>query len=166
MYPVTLNPLALRQSATAVEAAFDCTTELFVGFQRSVELNVQTAKTSISEQAALTDAALSVRTPSELIDLHTQQLSAAGKKTFAYCRHVETIAAETASRFFTAMSVHSEDFLKRLEEMTNFASGGFAAQVNRTSLLITGEPAVAEPVAIVDSAGEVLSSGDGPSDLH
>jgi phasin family protein len=68
----------LLQRATSVEvAAFDCITELFGGFERVAELNVQTVKTSLSEQQALADAALSARSLSEVMDLHSQPLPAA-----------------------------------------------------------------------------------------
>jgi phasin family protein len=112
MYPVTLNPFPLHQRATAVEAVFDCTSEFFGGYKRLVELNVQSVKTSISGQQALADAALSAQSLSELIELHSQQLSAAVKKTCAYWRHVEDITLETTNRFFTAMFAHSGSLLQ------------------------------------------------------
>jgi phasin family protein len=166
MYPVTLNPFPLRQCATAVEAVFDCTNEFFGGFERVVELNVQTAKASISEQQAFVDAVLSARSPSELIDLHSQQLSAAVKKTNAYWRHLEDVTVETANRFFTAMYAHSGSFLKRFVEMIDIAPGGVAAGRDRTSLLVSGQQLAAEPAAIVDSSGKVLSSRDAQGDLY
>jgi phasin family protein len=112
MYFVPLNPFALRERAAVVEAAFDCTTELFDGFERVVEFNAQAVKTSISEQQAMADAVLSTRSLDEFIDLHSQHFPAAVKKTFAYCQHLEDIVVETGSRLFSAMYSHSEDFLQ------------------------------------------------------
>jgi phasin family protein len=112
MYFVPLNPFALRERAAVVEADFDCTTELFDGFERVVEFNAQAVKTSISEQQAMADAVLSTRSLDEFIDLHSQHFPAAVKKTFAYCQHLEDIVVETGSRLFSAMYSHSEDFLQ------------------------------------------------------
>ncbi|MGA7782957.1 MAG: phasin family protein [Paraburkholderia sp.] len=166
MYPDTPNLFPSSQRAASVEAAFDCITELFSGFERIVELNVQTVKTSLSEQQALADAGFSARSLSEVIDLHSQLLPAAVKKSFAYLRHFEDIVVETGNGFFTAMYAHPGGFMKRLEEMTGIAAGGPAVLINKANRIVTGEPAVAEPVTIVDSAGNVLSSGDVRSDLH
>jgi phasin family protein len=69
-------------------------------------LNVQTVKTSLSEQRALADTALSARSLSEVIGLQSQLLSAAIKKTFAYWQHVEDIAIETRYGWFTAVQEH------------------------------------------------------------
>jgi phasin family protein len=86
-----------------VEVAFECTAELFIGFERVIELNIEAVKTSIFEQQALADAVLSARSPAQLIDLQSQQLPATVKKTFAYWRHVEDIVVETGNRFLTAI---------------------------------------------------------------
>jgi phasin family protein len=119
MHPVRSSPFPLRQRATAVEASFDCTNELFSGFERLVELNLQTIKASISERQALTNAALSVRSVSEIIDLHSQQFPATVERAFAYWRHLEDILVETGNRLFAAMYAHSGSFLKHYEEMAD-----------------------------------------------
>jgi phasin family protein len=167
MYPFTLNPFPLLQRATSDEAAvLDCISELFGGFERVVELNVQTVKTSLSDQQALANAALSAQSLSEVIDLHSQQLPTTVRKSFAYWRHIEDIVMETGNRFFTAMYAHSGGFLKRFEEMTDIAAAGVSVPCEQSSLHVAGQPAEAEPMAIVDSAGKVISSDRVRNDLH
>jgi phasin family protein len=171
MYPETMNPFSPRQHETAVEAAFACTNEVFAGIERVVELNVQTVKTSLSEQQALGDAALSAQSVSEVIDLQSQQFPAAVTKTFAYWRHVEDIAVQTRNELFSAIREHFGSSLQTFAEIFDVASfGGFVAQerIARSSLLVMTEPAVAaaERVAIVDSSGKVVSSDDVRGDLH
>jgi hypothetical protein len=48
MYPDPVNRFSSRQRDTAVDAAFQCNTEFLAGFQKVVELNMQTIKTSLS----------------------------------------------------------------------------------------------------------------------
>ncbi|NMM01894.1 phasin family protein [Paraburkholderia sp. RP-4-7] len=170
MYPDTMNQFSPRQRETAVKAAFACTNEVFAGIEKVVELNVQTVKTSLSEQQALGDAALSAQSVSEVIDLQSQQFPAAVTKTFAYWRHVEDIAVQTRNELFSAMQEHFGSSLQTFAEISDVASSGFVGQerIARSSLLVMTEPAVAgaDRVAIVDSSGKVLSSDDVRSDLH
>ncbi|QQC66940.1 phasin family protein [Paraburkholderia ginsengisoli] len=170
MYSDIADQFSSRQRDTVVETAFDCNTEIFSGVARFVELNLQTVKTSLSEQQALADAALSAQSLSEVIDLQSQRFPAAIKKSFAYWRHVEDIAAQTRIGLFTAMQSHFDNSLNTFTDIVETASAETVAQEQsaESSLLVTSEPVVAaaEQVAIVDSSGKVVSSGDGHSDLH
>jgi phasin family protein len=171
MSPETINPFFPRQCETAVETAFSCANEVFAGIERVVELNVQTVKTSLSEQRALGDAVLSAQSISELVDLQSQRFPAAVTKTVAYWRHVGDIAVQTRNELFSTMQEHFGSSLQTFTEIFHVASsGGLAAQerIARSSLLVMTEPAVAaaEGVAIVDSSGKVVSSDDARGDLH
>jgi phasin family protein len=170
MYPDTTNLFSLRQPETAVDAAFDCTNEVFAGLEKVVELNVQTVKTSLSEQQALADAALSAGSISEAIDLQSAQFPAAVTKTFAYWRHIEDIAVQTRNDVFSAMREHFGGSLQTFANMFDLASTGFADQQRPegSSLLVPAQPDIPAggPVAIVDSSGNVVSSADVRGDLH
>lgn len=170
MYPDTMNQLSSRQGETAIDAVLACTNEVFASIEKVVELNVQTVKTSLSEQQALADAALCVQSVSELIDFQSQQLPAAVTKTFAYWRHVGDIAVQTQNELHSTMHEHFGSSFQRLADIFGAASVGFAAQdqPGRSSLLAVAQPAVAaaEGVAIVDSSGNVVSSDDVRGDLH
>jgi phasin family protein len=170
MYLGTTDLFSSHQRHAAGEAAFDCNTEVFDGVAKFVELNIQTVKTSLSEQQALADAALSAQSLSEVIDLQSQQFPAAIKKTVAYWRHVEDIAAQTRVGLFGVMQSHFGSALETFTGMIDMASGVADAQkqFGKSSLLVAGQPAVdaVEPVAIVDSSGKVVSSGNAQGDLH
>ena len=105
MYPDTSNQF-LRQRDTAFEAALGLHHRSRCRPRKVVELNVQTVKTSFSEQRALADTAPSARSLSEVIGLQSQLLPAAIKKTFAYWQHVVDIAIETRYGWFTAVQEH------------------------------------------------------------
>jgi phasin family protein len=172
MYADTLNQISSRQRNSAVEGTFDCTAEAMSGIEKVIELNLQTVKTSLSEQQALANAALSARSMSEAIDLQSQQLPATIKKTFAYWRHVEEIAVETRLGLFAAMQERFQNSLRTFAEMVDAASGTFADQANANPerLLVAADDgsaqATAGSVAIVDSAGNVVSSDDVRGELH
>ncbi|WP_345814908.1 phasin family protein [Paraburkholderia sp. PREW-6R] len=172
MYADTLNQISSRQRNSAVEGTFDCTAEAMSGIEKVIELNLQTVKTSLSEQQALAHAALSARSMSEAIDLQSQQFPATIKKTFAYWRHVEEIAVETRLGLFSAMQERFQNSLRTFAEMVDAASGSFANQANANTerLLVAADDvsaqATANTVAIVDSAGNVVSSDDVRGDLH
>jgi phasin family protein len=170
MYLDSADQFSSRQRENAVDAAFDCNTEVLSGITKVVELNLQTVKTSLSEQQALGDAALSAQSLSEVLDLQSQQFPAAIKKTFAYWRHVEDIATHTRNGLFAVMQSHMGSALQTFTGMVDIASGVSAVeeQAGESSLLVSGEPVVdaAQPVAIVDSSGKVVSSGKTRGELH
>ena len=166
MYPDPVNRSSSRQRDTAVDAAFQCNTEFLAGLQKVVELNMQTIKTSLSEQHALADAALSAQSVSEVIDLQARQFPAGVKKSLAYLRHVEAIAEQVGNGLFAALQAHFGSSLKAFAEMADGTNAGVArhGQIDDSGLLVI-EPspgAAAEPVAIVDSSGSIVSSdGEG-----
>ncbi|MFM0736442.1 phasin family protein [Paraburkholderia xenovorans] len=171
MYSETVNQIASHQRDTAAATAFDYSSEVFAGVEKLVELNVQTVKTSLSEQQALADAALSAQSLSEIIDLQSQQLPAAVTKTFAYWRHVEDIAAHTREGLFTAWQQQFDRSLRTFADRVGVASEVVedeVQQLGETSVLVTEQAVAASagPVAIVDSLGQVVSSEDARRDLH
>ena len=154
---------SLRPCEPSLQAAFDYVNEVVAGFERVVELNVQTVKTSLAEHRALADAALSARSFSEAIDLQSQQMPAAVKKTFAYWRHVEDISVTTQSGLFAAMRDLSGGALQALGEFADLAARRSVSdeRLDRTGVVLIGRPTSGDdhaPVAIVDSSGKVVSS--------
>jgi hypothetical protein len=118
----------------------------------------------------LADAALSAHSLSEVIDLQSQQLPAAVKKSFAYSRHVEDIAVQMGTGLFIAMQEHIGRSLRMLWETVDFSAGAGAAprRMEKAAVLVAGqtETAIAEPVAIVNSSGKVIASDDAQGDPH
>ena len=155
---------SLPRRDAVVETAFDCASQVFAGLEKAARLNIQTVKTSVSEQQALVDAALSAQTISEVIDLHSQQFPASVTKTFAYWRHVEDIAVQTQSGFFAAVREHIGSAIGMVADTVSGASAGLAEQArgHSASLLVTAQPGApsSAPVPILGSDGQVISSND------
>jgi phasin family protein len=78
-----------------VETLFGLTNKAFEGVEKLVELNLQVARTALSEAAETTQAALSVKDAQELLSLQTALLQPAAEKAAAYSRHVYDIATAT-----------------------------------------------------------------------
>jgi phasin family protein len=80
-----------------VETLFGLTGKAFEGIEKLIELNIQVAKTAISEAAQNTQAALSVKDAQELLALQTSLLQPAAEKVAAYNRYLYEIAASTGA---------------------------------------------------------------------
>jgi phasin family protein len=170
MNAVVLNQPEVRHESTAI-AAYEFAAKAVAGIEKIVELNVQTVKTSLSEQQALADAALSSGSLNEVFDLQFQQLPAAVTKTCAYWGHVEDIAADTRDGLAEVVQDSLQTCLTTLFSLFDgAASMGLAAagRTNVTSPLAIEQPPAPpkEPVVIVDSSGNVVSSSARTSGLH
>ena len=80
-----------------VETLFGLTGTAFEGIEKLIRLNLQLAKTAMTEAAANTEAALSVKDAQELLALQSSLLQPAAEKAAAYSRHVYEIAALTGA---------------------------------------------------------------------
>jgi phasin family protein len=69
----------------------------FEGVEKLIELNIQVAKTAMSEASETTKAALSVKDAQELMALQAGLMQPAAEKAAAYGRHVYEIAASTGA---------------------------------------------------------------------
>jgi phasin family protein len=78
-----------------VETLFGLTNKAFEGVEKLVELNLQVAKTSLTEAAETAQAALSVKDAQELLSLQASLLQPAAEKAAAYSRHLYDILAGT-----------------------------------------------------------------------
>ncbi|WP_027800819.1 phasin family protein [Paraburkholderia dilworthii] len=169
MNAVILNQPDDRQEGNAI-AAYDVAAKAVACFEKVIELNVQTVKTSLFEQQALVDAALSSASLDQVIDLQLQQVPAAIKKTCAYWGHVEDIAVDLHNELASVVQDSMQSYLSTLFSLLGGAAPfalASAGRTNVTSPLAIEEPPVTqkEPVAILDSSGNVVSSG-GQTNLH
>ncbi len=90
----TPDQLMSAQKAN-LETLFGLTTKAFEGVEKLVELNLQLAKTAMTEFAENTKAAMSVKDAQELMALQAGLLQPAAEKAAAYSRHVYDIVAGT-----------------------------------------------------------------------
>jgi phasin family protein len=91
---LTVEQVVAAQKAN-VETLFGLTNKAFQGVERLVELNLQVAKTAMTEAAENAKAVLSVKDAQELMALQATLLQPTAEKAAAYSRHVYDIAAAT-----------------------------------------------------------------------
>jgi phasin family protein len=91
---LTAEQLIAAQKAN-IETLFGLTNKAFEGVEKLVELNVQAAKTALSEAAQTSAAALSVKDAQELLALQAGLLQPAAEKAAAFSRHLYDITAGT-----------------------------------------------------------------------
>ena len=77
--------------------------------EKLIELNVQAAKTAMSEAAQTTQAALSVKDAQELMTLQTSLLQPAAEKAAAYSCYLYEIAASTGAEVTRVVEATSAD---------------------------------------------------------
>jgi phasin family protein len=87
----------LAAQKASIETLFGLTHKAFEGVEKLVELNLQVAKTSLSEAAETTNAAMSVKDAQELMALQAGLLQPAAEKAAAYSRHLYDIFAGTSA---------------------------------------------------------------------
>jgi len=80
-----------------LDTFFSLGAKAFEGVEKLVELNIQTAKTSMEEIAEHTKAVLSVKDAQELVALHSSLLQPSAEKVAAYSRHIYDIATATGT---------------------------------------------------------------------
>lgn len=90
MTPFTPEQLTAAHKAN-LETLFGLTNKAFEGVEKLVELNMQVAKTTMSEFAEHAQASLAVKDVQELLALQASLLQPAAEKAAAYSRHVYEI---------------------------------------------------------------------------
>ena len=89
---LTAEQLVAAQKAN-VETLLSLTAKAFEGIEKLIELNLQVAKTTMSETAENAKAALTVKDAQALLALQASLLQPAAEKAAAYSRHLYDIAA-------------------------------------------------------------------------
>lgn len=80
-----------------IETLYTLNSKMFEGVEKLVELNLQVAKSSMSEAAEVAQAALSAKDAQELLALHTGLIQPIAEKAAAYSRLIYEIAASTGA---------------------------------------------------------------------
>ena len=117
---LTAEQVLAAQKAN-IETLLGLTTKAFEGVEKLVELNLQVAKTAMTEAADTTKAALSVKDAQELLALQAQLLQPSAEKAAAYGRHVYDIAAATNAEVTKVAEAQVADAQKKLLAMVDTA---------------------------------------------
>ena len=104
-----------------VETLFGLTNKAFEGVEKLVELNLQVAKTALTEAAASTKAALSVKDAQELMALQSGLLQPAAEKAAAYSRHLYDIVASTGAEVTKVAEATTADAQKKFMAVVDTA---------------------------------------------
>ena len=113
MTTFTADQFVAAQKAT-LETLFGLTAKAFEGVEKLVELNMQVAKTSLTEAAETAHAALSIKDAQELLALQAGLLQPAAEKAAAYSRHVYDIVAGANANFTKAAEATLADSQKKV----------------------------------------------------
>lgn len=105
-----------------VETLFGLTNKAFEGVEKLVELNLQVAKTALSEAADNTQAALSVKDAQELLALQASLLQPSAEKAASYSRHVYDIAAATNAEVAKVAEAQLADAQKKFAAVVDSAA--------------------------------------------
>jgi phasin family protein len=172
MPATTLDQAALSAGSTAIPRAYDWSFKLVEQWEKVIELNTQTVRTTLAEQQALANAALSSASFEELIELQTQRVPASMKKSFAYWQHVEEIAKQSQEEIISIMQTGWSQCLSIFGVVSDVATSTRDSGVkllDEAGEVLTGQSSPVtsgEPVAILDSSGNVVLAGTSRGGLH
>ena len=126
-----------------METLFGLSNKAFEGVEKLVELNLQVAKTSLSEAADTTMAALSVKDAQELLALQASLLQPAAEKAAAYSRHLYDIVAGTNAEVTKAAEATIADGQKKLLSVVDNAVKNAPAGTENAVALVKSAVAAA-----------------------
>lgn len=102
---MTAEQLIATQKAN-LDTLFGLSSKVFEGVEKMVELNLQAARSSMSETADAAKSAMALKDAQEMLAFQASLLQPAAEKAAAYSRHLYEIATSTSAE------------LKRLTEAT------------------------------------------------
>jgi phasin family protein len=126
-----------------LDTFFGLTNKAFEGVEKMVELNLQTAKTSLVEVADTTRAALAVKDAQELFALQAGLLQPAAEKAAAYSRHLYDIAAATNAELTKVAEVTAADTQKKFTALVDTAVKNAPAGTENAVALVKSAVAAA-----------------------
>lgn len=126
-----------------VETLFGLTNKAFEGVEKLVELNLQVAKTALSEAADTTAAALSVKDAQELLSLQAALLQPTAEKAASYGRHIYDIASATGSEVAKVAEAQFADAQKKFTAVVDSAAKNAPAGTENAVALVKSAVAAA-----------------------
>ena len=126
-----------------VETLFGLTNKAFEGVEKLVELNLQVAKTALSEAADTTAAALSVKDAQELLSLQAALLQPTAEKAASYSRHIYDIASSTSAEVAKAAEAQFADVQQKFAAVVDNAAKNAPAGTENAVALVKSAVAAA-----------------------
>jgi phasin family protein len=138
----TAEQLVAAQKAN-VETFFGLSAKAFEGIEKLVALNLQVAKTTLSEAAENTQAVLSVKDAQELMALQAGLMQPTAEKAAAYGRHVYEIFAGTGAEVTKAAEATVADGQKKMLALVDNAVKNAPAGTENAVALVKSAVAAA-----------------------
>ncbi len=121
-----------------LETLFGLTHKAFESVEKLVELNLQVAKTTLTEASETAHAALSVKDVQELMALQASLLQPAAEKAAAYSRHVyDIVSGASAELTKTAEATMADNQKKVLALVDTAVKNAPAGSENAVALVKT-----------------------------
>jgi phasin family protein len=128
---------------TNVETFFGLTHKAFEGVEKVIELNLQAAKTALSEAAETTQAALSVKDAQELLALNAGLLQPSAEKAAAYGRHLYEITSATNAEVVKVAEAKLAELQAKFSALVESASKNAPAGTENAVALVKSAIAAA-----------------------
>jgi phasin family protein len=90
---------SIAATKASVDTAFGLASKVFQGFEKLVELNAQTVRTTLAEAQGLAAKSLTSKAPQAVFAVDDDQLRAGFQKTQAYWTHVKDIVSSIQVEF-------------------------------------------------------------------
>lgn len=133
----------INAQKTHIETLFGLTGLAFDGMEKLVELNLQAARTAISDAAVGTKAVLSVKDPQELAALQAGWMQPVAEKTAAYGRSVYEIASSTSAEAGRVVEATAADAQARFITIVDTAVKNAPAGTENSVALVKSAVAAA-----------------------
>jgi phasin family protein len=111
----------VAQGKANVSSAFELSAKLLDSIVKLTELNLQAAKSGLSESRETVDNLLSARTPHEWLTLNASHVYPTLQKSFAYTRHVLAIASDTRGEFDKVIDSHYKSLSDNVDALVDSA---------------------------------------------
>lgn len=116
-----------------LETLLNLTNKAFEGVEKLVELNMQVAKTAMSENVESAKRALTVRDAQQLLAIQAGLVQPLAEKVMSYSRHLYDIASETQATFASVaeaqLKANNSKLSGLVEELSKNAPAGSEAAV-------------------------------------
>ena len=126
-----------------IETLFGLTNKAFEGVEKLVELNMQVAKTALSEAVDSTQAALSVKDAQELLALQSTLLQPSAEKAASYSRHLYDIATSTNAEVVKVAEAQLADMQSKFAAVVETAAKSAPAGSENAVALVKSAVAAA-----------------------
>ncbi|HET9823671.1 MAG TPA: TIGR01841 family phasin [Burkholderiaceae bacterium] len=126
-----------------VQTLVGLTGKAFEGMEKLVELNLQVARTALTESGDVATAALSVKDAQELLALQASFLQPTAEKVAAYSRHVYDIAAATNAEVAKVAEAQLADAQKKFMGLVDSAAKNAPAGTENAVALVRSAVAAA-----------------------